>query len=95
MIDRKILEAMAAGRSVPIPLDYTNKYNYDFECPKCFGSHFGSVYRGENSIYHCHDEHHYDCRWSGSKKECFVLSKTALAKELLFVYDKIKELESK
>jgi predicted RNA-binding Zn-ribbon protein involved in translation (DUF1610 family) len=95
MIDRKVLEAMINGQSSYIESIDTETHHYDFDCPKCGSSHFGSVYRGNNSTYHCHDEYNCGCKWSGSKKECFVLSKNALVQELLLAYDKINELENK
>lgn len=40
---------------------------FEFECPRCGSSHFGSD--GMNS-FSCHDEYNKGCGWHGTKKEC-------------------------
>lgn len=39
---------------------------FEFQCPRCFGSHFGR----HNETYHCHDEYNKGCHWDGPQKEC-------------------------
>jgi hypothetical protein len=43
----------------------SNDY-FEFECPKCLGSHFGC----HSATYHCHDEYNKGCSWSGRENEC-------------------------
>lgn len=43
----------------------SNDY-FEFQCPKCFGSHFGR----HNETYHCHDEYNRGCHWDGPECEC-------------------------
>jgi hypothetical protein len=39
---------------------------FEFQCPKCFGSHFGR----NNETFHCHDEYNRGCHWDGPQSEC-------------------------
>jgi hypothetical protein len=88
-IDQKILQKMAKGEYAPV--ENADEGNYDFECPECRGSHFGS-HRG---IFNCHDEYMTDCQWQGSKNECFVITKEQLARELLDAQKIIVKLTDK
>lgn len=95
MLNKDVLLAMANStrlREVP-GLDDTDS---KFECPKCFGSHFGSWGEGERE-YFCHDEYERGCHWHGPKAECFIYeySQQTLAAELLEAYSKIQRLEKK
>jgi hypothetical protein len=44
-----------------------SEYYFEFECPRCGSSYFGSD--GMDS-FSCHDEYNKGCGWHGTKKEC-------------------------
>lgn len=94
MLNKKVLNAMAEG----IRLLETPDIDADsqFECPKCFGSHFGSWGEGIRE-YFCHDEFNRGCSWHGPASKCLVYSysQRTLAAELLAAYKRIEELEGK
>lgn len=85
MLNRKIVEAIA-NQTTPV-VDGSDE-DTEFECPKCFSSHFGSSGVGVDE-FNCHDEFGRGCRWSGPASLCFTTySKQTLAQELINLYNK-------
>lgn len=96
MLDKKVLEGIASGKLLRDTEERTSEA--EFECPKCFGSHFGSSGFGTSQTeYWCHDEYERGCSWHGTFDKCFVRTyeKSTLAAELLVAYKRIEELEKK
>lgn len=95
MLNKKVLEGIATGNLLRDTEERTTES--DFECPKCFGSHFGSSGHGTKDVeFWCHDEYERGCSWHGTFDKCFVQTyeKATLASELLEAYKRIEELEA-
>jgi len=45
---------------------------WQFECPSCGGTWFGTsnALLSEGCVRHCHDQYHGRCNWSGTDEEC-------------------------
>jgi hypothetical protein len=96
MLNKKVLEGIASGNLLRGSDEREEEDR--FECPKCFGSHFGSSGFGTPlTEYWCHDEYERGCGWHGTYEQCFVRTyeKSTLAAELLAAYQRIEELEGK
>lgn len=93
MLNKQVLEGIASGNLLR---GVDERHEEDqFECPKCFGSHFGSSGIGTSQVeYWCHDEYERGCSWHGTYEKAFVRTyeKSTLAAEILALY---AELEKK
>ena len=96
MLDKQVLQGLADGN--PLRDSEERNSESEFECPKCFGSWFGSSgYGTKETEYWCHDEYERGCSWHGTFDKCFIRTyeKSTLAAELLAAYKRIEELENK
>lgn len=96
MLDKTVLRGIAEG--TPVRDSEDDEGDSEFECPRCYGSHFGSSGIGTQAVERwCHDEFNRGCSWHGPTEKCFIRTydKRTLAEALLAAYKRIEELESK